>query len=160
VHTCNNVRVPGGIAKSDSIPIFVVETARIAQFACIEIYIFFFYMFCVSLTNLITLSNVEYKVPGGIARGENGIRYPNVTDPSKYTISLLKRPELHNSPVLKYTFFFLHVLRFINKFNYIKINISLTNQNAASLSNMHPLPGVVDISFSFLPPCFIRIVDI
>jgi hypothetical protein len=27
------------------------------------------------------------RVPGGIARGENGIRYPNVTDPSKYTIS-------------------------------------------------------------------------
>jgi hypothetical protein len=23
----------------------------------------------------------------GIARGENGIQYPNVTDPSKYTIS-------------------------------------------------------------------------
>jgi hypothetical protein len=59
-----------------------------------------------SLTNLITLSNVEIsltnqnaaslsnvhtcnnvRVPGGIARGENGIRYPNVTDPSKYTIS-------------------------------------------------------------------------
>jgi hypothetical protein len=63
-------------------------------------------MFCVSLTNLITLSNVENKnkhfthhqnaaslpnvhtcnnvrVPGGIARGENGIRYPNVTKKKK-----------------------------------------------------------------------------
>jgi hypothetical protein len=37
----------------------------------------------------------------------------------QYRFLLLKRPELHNSPVLKYTFFFLHVLRFINKFNYI-----------------------------------------
>jgi hypothetical protein len=40
----------------------------------------------------------------------------------QYRFLLLKRPELHyleimNSPVLKYTF--LHVLRFINKFNYI-----------------------------------------
>jgi hypothetical protein len=61
----------------------------------------------------------------------------------------------------------------------IKINISLTNQNAASLPNVHTcnnvrvpggiargengiryLPGVVDISFSFLPPYFIRIVHI
>jgi hypothetical protein len=82
--------------------------------------------------------------------------------------------EILNSPVLKYTF--LHVLRFINKLNYIikcriqsryfvrkkekeknfrhieplflgiltliKINISLTNQNAASLSNMHPCNNV------------------
>jgi len=38
-----------------------------------------------SLPNVHTCNNV--RVPGGIARGENGIRYPNVTDPSKYTIS-------------------------------------------------------------------------
>jgi hypothetical protein len=38
-----------------------------------------------SLPNVHTCNNVI--VPGGIARGENGIRYPNVTDPSKYTIS-------------------------------------------------------------------------
>jgi hypothetical protein len=70
-------------------------------------------MFCVSLTNLITLSNVEYN----------------------RTI-LLGKKKKEELPAYR-TFIMPNLL-----YTLIKINISLTNQNAASLPNVHTCNNV------------------